>query len=260
MTKIITLNANGIRAAAKKGLFEWLSTQDADLICFQETKAQEYQLNDDMYCLPGYQRYFHDAKKAGYSGVAIFTKYKPTRIKVGLGWPEADDEGRYIQVDFPDISIASVYFPSGASGDVRQAVKFDFLRRFFAYLDAEKIAEKRMIFCGDINIAHKAIDLKNWRTNQKTSGFLPEERAWLDEWLCARGFVDCFRALHPDAIEEYTWWSMRQQARAKNVGWRIDYQIATPSLAQSLVKASVYREQHFSDHAPVIVEYDFEII
>lgn len=258
MSKIITLNVNGIRSAATKGVFEWLLTQQADVICFQETKAQESQLNHDNYCLPGYKRYFHDAKKLGYSGVAIFTKHEPQRVTVGLGWLEADDEGRYIQVDFKHVSVASVYFPSGTSGDIRQAVKFDFLRRFSAHLDVIHARQQRIIFCGDFNIAHKQIDLKNWRANQKHSGFLPEERAWMDELIEQQGFVDCFRALNPHA-EEYSWWSTRGQARAKNVGWRIDYQLASPLLKSSLQTAKIYREQRFSDHAPVIIDYDFTL-
>lgn len=258
MSKIITLNVNGIRSAATKGVFEWLLTQQADVICFQETKAQEHQLNHDNYCLPGYKRYFHDAKKPGYSGVAIFTKHEPRSVTVGLGWSEADNEGRYIQVDFEHVSVASVYFPSGTSGDLRQAVKFDFLRRFSAYLDKTNAKQRRIIFCGDFNIAHKQIDLKNWRANQKHSGFLPEERAWMDELIEERGFIDCFRALNSHA-EEYSWWSMRGQARAKNVGWRIDYQLASPLLKSSIKTARICREQRFSDHAPVIVDYDFTL-
>lgn len=255
MIKIITLNVNGIRSAAKKGLFEWLAKEDADVICFQETKAQEHQLNDAAYHLPEYKRYFHDAKKPGYSGVAIFTKHEPCRIKVGLGWAVADDEGRYIQCDFKHISVASVYFPSGTSGEARQAIKFDFLRRFFDFLD---VAQKPIIFCGDFNIAHKQIDLKNWRGNQKNSGFLPEERAWMDELFEKRGFIDCFRALNTSA-DEYTWWSNRGQARAKNVGWRLDYHVASPSLKASMVATRIYREQQFSDHAPVVVQYNLKL-
>lgn len=258
MLKVISLNANGIRAAASKGLFEWLAMEQADVICFQETKAQEHQLSDDKYCLPGYQRYFHDAKKAGYSGVAIFTKQAPLGVTLGLGWPEADNEGRYIQVDYENISIASVYFPSGTSGPLRQSVKFDFLRQFSVFLEKMNFKEKPIIFCGDFNIAHKEIDLKNWRTNKKTSGFLPEERAWMEELIEKQGFVDCFRALHPQS-QEYTWWSMRTQAWAKNVGWRIDYHIASPCLRGALMHARIYREQRFSDHAPVIIEYDLTL-
>lgn len=258
MAKIISLNVNGIRSAEKKGLFEWLSTQHADVICFQETKAQEHQLNDEAYHLPGYHRYFHDAKKPGYSGVAIFSKHPPKKVIVGLGWPEADDEGRYIQLDFNDISIASVYFPSGTSGDARQAVKFDFLERFITYLENIQADKKRMLFCGDINIAHKKIDIKNWSANQKHSGFLPEERAWMDNLIEKRGFIDCFREINQEA-NEYSWWSNRGQAWAKNVGWRIDYQLATPLLRSTVEKVQIYRDQRFSDHAPVIIEYNWSI-
>lgn len=258
MTKIITLNVNGIRAAAKKGLFEWLSVQQADVVCLQETKAQEHQLSDEAFHLPGYQRYFYDAKKAGYSGVAILTKHPPAEVKVGLGWSVADDEGRYIQVDYENVSIASVYFPSGTSGEIRQAVKFDFLKRFSEHLEGIAAQQKRIILCGDFNIAHRQIDLKNWRANQKNSGFLPEERAWMEEVIEKRGFVDCFRALHP-AAEEYSWWSTRGQAWAKNVGWRIDYQLASPQLKAEVLSAEIYREQRFSDHAPVVVHYRFAL-
>lgn len=258
MTRIITFNVNGIRSAASKGVFEWLLTQNADVICFQETRAQASQLEDDAYRLPGYERYFHDAEKRGYSGVAIYSKHKPRQVSIGLGWPEADNEGRYIQLDFENVSIASIYFPSGSSGDVRQAVKFDFLKRFMAYLEALQAGKKRMIFCGDINIAHKKIDIKNWQGNQKHSGFLPEERAWMDELIDQRGFVDCFRKVN-QAPYEYSWWSNRGQARANNIGWRIDYQLASPLLNAEIVSAEIYREKRFSDHAPVMVEYSFKI-
>ena len=258
MTRIITLNVNGIRAAARKGVFEWLITQEADVICFQETKAQAHQLDDDAYRLPGYERYFHDAQKRGYSGVAIYSKHVPRKVTVGLGWPEADNEGRYIQLDFENMSVASVYFPSGTSGDARQAVKFDFLKRFMEHLNAIQAHEKRMIFCGDVNIAHKQIDIKNWQANQKNSGFLPEERAWMDELIETHGFVDCFRKVN-QAPHEYSWWSNRGQARANNVGWRLDYQLATPALHSEVVSAEIYREKQFSDHAPVMIQYSFEL-
>lgn len=258
MARIITLNANGIRSAARKGVFEWLLTQNADLICFQETKAHAHQLEDDAYCLPGYERYFHDAQKRGYSGVAIYSKHKPRKVIVGLGWSVADDEGRYIQLDFESISVASVYFPSGTSGDARQAVKFDFLNRFSKHLETIQAENKRMIFCADVNIAHKQIDIKNWKANQKNSGFLPEERAWMDELIETRGFIDCFRSVN-SAPDEYSWWSNRGQARANNVGWRIDYQIATPSLKSAIKHAEIYREKRFSDHAPVIVDYIYSL-
>lgn len=258
MARIITLNVNGIRSAARKGVFEWLLTQQADIICFQETKAQASQLEDDAYRLPGYERYFHDAQKRGYSGVAIYSKHTPRQVIVGLGWPEADNEGRYIQLDFDSLSVASMYFPSGTSGDARQGVKFDFLKRFMEHLTTIQADQRRMIFCGDVNIAHKKIDIKNWQANQKHSGFLPEERAWMDELIESRGYVDCFRKSN-QAPEEYSWWSNRGQAWAKNVGWRIDYQLATPDLASSIVSAEIYREKRFSDHAPVVLQYNFDM-
>lgn len=258
MARIITLNVNGLRSAARKGMFEWLLTQDADVICFQETKAHASQLEDDAYRLPGYERYFHDAQKRGYSGVSIYSKHTPRQVTVGLGWPEADNEGRYIQLDFENVSVASVYFPSGTSGDARQAVKFDFLKRFMEHLTAIQADKKRMIFCADVNIAHKQIDIKNWKANQKNSGFLPEERAWMDELIEKRKFVDCFRRVNPGS-NEYSWWSNRGQARANNVGWRIDYHLATPLLHSDVVNAEIYREKRFSDHAPVVVEYSFDM-
>lgn len=258
MARIISINVNGIRSAARKGMFEWLQLQQADVICFQETKAQAHQLDDEAYCLPGYERYFHDAKKPGYSGVAIYSKHTPRNVIVGLGWPVADDEGRYIQLDFADVSIASVYFPSGSSGDARQAIKFDFLSRFSAHLEAIQAAQKKMIFCGDINIAHKKIDIKNWSGNQKNSGFLPEERAWMDELIETEGFIDCFREQNAEP-HEYSWWSNRGQARANNVGWRIDYQLATPNLKATTESAAIYRDERFSDHAPVVITYNWNL-
>jgi exodeoxyribonuclease-3 len=258
MLKIISLNVNGLRSAVTKGLFEWLAVEQADVICLQETRVQIHQLEDDRYRLPGYERYFHDAQKRGYSGVAIYTKPVPRHITLGLGCPEIDSEGRYIQLDFNDISIASVYFPSGTSGDARQVIKFNFLQRFIAHVDAMRAQQRRLIFCGDFNIAHKKIDLKNWYANQKNSGFLPQERAWMDDLIGNRGFVDCFRERN-QLPQEYSWWSNRGQARAKNVGWRIDYQLATPELRSRINTVEIYRQQRFSDHAPVMIEYDLAI-
>lgn len=252
--KIITLNVNGIRSAANKGFFDWMLEQKADVICLQETKAQEHQLSDAILRLPGFESYFFDALKPGYSGVAIFTKHKPDKIITGLGWQYADQEGRYIQADYGDVSIASIYLPSGSSGEERQAIKFDFLKHFKKFLLKIRDSQRHYILCGDWNIAHKIIDIKNWRSNQKNSGFLPEERAWLDEVFDNLGFVDAFRVVNQEP-DQYTWWSNRGQAWAKNVGWRIDYQIISPSLRSYIQTADIYKGQRFSDHAPLTVKY-----
>jgi len=253
--RVMTFNANGIRAAAKKGFFTWLAQQNIDVICLQELKAQENDLAKLNFLPEGYFGFYHYAEKKGYSGVAIFTRHKPTNVKHGLGWPEADREGRYVEIEIGKIKIASLYLPSGTSGDERQAVKFDFLQRYRAHLAKQLAANESLIICGDWNIAHKQIDLKNWRGNQKNSGFLPEERAWLDELFGEMGFVDAFRQVdaRPD---QYTWWSQRGQARAKNVGWRIDYQVVTPDIANQIKASQIFPEPFLSDHAPLLVEYD----
>lgn len=256
--RVITVNVNGIRSAATKGLFAWLAHQHADVVCLQETKAQEHQLDAKLHVPDGYHCYFHDAQKKGYSGVALFCKRKPDRVTSGLGWPDMDAEGRFIQADFGNLSVISLYLPSGSSSEERQAVKFDFLARFMPVLKALRRKRRDYIICGDWNIAHKNIDLKNWRSNQKNSGFLPEERAWLDELFGSAGFVDAFRVVNPEA-DQYTWWSNRGQARAKNVGWRIDYQVITPGLTDKVRAVAIYTAQRFSDHAPLIVDYALEI-
>lgn len=253
--RVMCFNANGIRAAARKGFFEWLPSQDIDVICVQETKAQEEQLADEQFCPEGYHRYFFDAEKKGYSGVAIYTRQKPDNILRGLGWEVADTEGRYIQVDIGKLSIASIYIPSGTSGDIRQDLKYEFLDHYEAVLKKQKRQKREFIICGDFNIVHKEIDIKNWKSNQKNSGCLPEERAWLDKVFGPMGFVDGFRAVNQDK-DQYTWWSNRGNARANNVGWRIDYQMVTPGLKDKIVSAEIYKEQWFSDHAPLIMEYD----
>jgi len=254
MFRVITLNLNGIRSAAKKGFFEWMLAQNADVICLQELKAQHVDLDQSLFQPAGYHGFFHCAEKKGYSGVGIYTKQKPEAVITGLGWPEADQEGRYIEAQLGDINIASIYLPSGTSGEQRQMVKFDFLKRYTEYL--KKIAEsaKKFIICGDLNIAHHPIDLKNWRGNQKNSGFLPEERAWLDELFGSLGFHDAFRCVN-QLPEQYTWWSHRGQSWAKNVGWRIDYQVVTSGLQGAIQSAAIFKDQRFSDHAPLIIDY-----
>ena len=253
--RIMSFNANGIRAAARKGFFDWLRQKDADVVCIQETKAQREQLTDDVFSPAGYHAYFHDAEKKGYSGVAIYTRHQPKKVHVGLGWECADNEGRYLQIDYDKLSIASLYLPSGTSGELRQSVKMEFLHHYAEHLQALRRKRREYIICGDWNIAHKQIDLKNWRGNQKNSGFLPEERAWMDQLFDEIGYVDSFRELNQEA-EQYTWWSNRGQAWAKNVGWRIDYQIITPGLTETLLQTDIYKDQRFSDHAPLTVDYD----
>jgi exodeoxyribonuclease-3 len=253
--RIITFNANGIRSAAKKGFFSWFANQNADILCIQETKAQSHQLTDDHFTIPGYQSYFFDAEKKGYSGVALYSRHVPDKVNMGLGWPTADTEGRYIQADFGNISVASLYLPSGSSGEHRQVIKYDFMDHYELLLKKQNDGAREFILCGDWNIAHKNIDIKNWKSNQKSSGFLPEERAWLDKLFGALGYVDAFRVVNQES-DQYTWWSERAKAWAKNVGWRIDYQIITPGLTQSIQSASIYRDEKFSDHAPLIMDYD----
>jgi exodeoxyribonuclease-3 len=253
--RIITLNVNGIRSASRAGFFEWMLTTEADVVCLQETKAQLHQLTDPLFHPPGFYNYFFDAKKPGYSGVAIYCRHKPDKVHTGLGWELADTEGRYLQIDYGNLSIASLYMPSGTSGEIRQACKFQFLDAYLAALKQLRSDGREYIICGDWNIAHKNIDLKNWRSNQKHSGFLPEERAWLDHLFEEVGFIDAFRVVNQEA-DQYTWWSNRGQARAKNVGWRIDYQILTPGLRDKIKAVSIYKDQRFSDHAPLIIDYE----
>lgn len=255
--RIITLNANGVRSAGRKGFFDWLARQDADFVCLQETKCQEHQVADELYRPRGYHCYYYDARKKGYSGVAIYSRHKPDRVVVGHGSREFDKEGRYLEAQFGKLSVVSVYLPSGSSSEERQAAKFRFLKGFMPHLQALKRKRRDYILCGDWNIAHKEIDLKNWRSNQKNSGFLPEERAWLDRLFYDVGYIDGFREIN-QLPEQYTWWSNRGQAWAKNVGWRIDYQILSPGLKGSVLRADIYKEQRFSDHAPLVMDYDLK--
>jgi exodeoxyribonuclease-3 len=252
--RIMTLNCNGIRAAARKGFFDWISQCDFDVICLQETKAQIDQLSDPIFHPEGYHCHYFDAEKKGYSGTAIYCKSKPDKITKGLGFLLADTEGRYVQADFGKLSVASLYLPSGSSGDERQARKMSFMKNFMKHMKKLKKQDRELIVCGDWNICHKQIDLKNWRPNQKNSGFLPEEREWLDTLYDKVGFVDAFREVN-QLEGQYSWWSNRGQARANNVGWRLDYHVVTPNIAEKVVSAEIYTEEKFSDHAPVILEY-----
>lgn len=257
MLKIIAANLNGIRSASKKGFFDWVAKQDADFVCVQELKAQAPDMSPDMLAPSGYQGYFHYAEKKGYSGTGIYSKTVPDAVITGFGNPEFDAEGRYVQCDFANLSVISVYCPSGSSSEERQQAKFRFMEVFLPHLDVLRARGREVVICGDWNIAHKEIDLKNWKGNLKNSGFLPEERAWLSRIFDELKLVDVFRQIEPGA-EHYTWWSNRGQAYANNVGWRIDYQIATPGIAATARAVSIYKEQRFSDHAPLIIEYATE--
>ena len=256
--RIITANTNGIRAAARKGFFDWLSTQHADVVCIQETKAQVHQLDDPIFHPKGMHCYYHDAKKKGYSGVALYCKHKPDAVISGMGAEEFDAEGRYIEAQFGKLSVISLYLPSGSAKEERQQVKFrcmDFLMKKMLEM---KASGRDYILCGDWNIVHKAIDIKNWKANQKRSGCLPKEREWLDTLFDTVGFVDAFREI--EQIEHsYTWWSNRGQAYANNTGWRIDYQVLSPSLKGTVLSSCIYKEERFSDHAPLTIDYDYEI-
>jgi len=258
--RVITANLNGIRSAANKGFFDWMADQQADLVCLQETKAQEHQLDAAVHYPEGYHSVFVDAEKKGYSGVALYSRHAPDRVIRGLGegFADMDAEGRYVQADFGRLSVVSLYLPSGSSGDVRQQVKFSFLERFGERLQQMRKQGREWIICGDFNIVHKEIDIKNWKSNQKNSGCLPEERAWLDRLFGKWGYLDAFR-LVDERAEQYTWWSNRGQAWAKNVGWRIDYQVISPGLREAVRAAQIYREQRFSDHAPLIMDYDLTL-
>ena len=265
--KLTSLNLNGIRSATSKGLEAWLSQQRPDCICVQELKAQAPDMAGRFEQLAGLTGHFHFAAKKGYSGVGVYTRHEPSDVRVGYGCNEFDPEGRYVELRFDTparkLSIISAYFPSGSSGDERQQAKFRFLENFHPHLMRLK-AEREFILCGDINIAHQQADLKNWRSNQKNSGFLPEERGWMTNLLhptaATGGLVDVYRHLKPDTTDEcYTWWSNRGQAYANNVGWRLDYHLATPALAHLARTDHIYKDEKFSDHAPITVGYDFSL-
>ena len=260
MFKLTSLNLNGIRSATSKGVESWIATTRPDCICVQEVKAQAADITTRFEVLAGLTGHFHFAQKKGYSGVGIYTRHEPSDVIVGYNSPEFDLEGRYVELRFDTpsrkLSIVSAYFPSGSSGEERQQAKFRFLELIYPHL-ASLNAERDYVLCGDVNIAHREIDLKNWKGNLKNSGFLPEERAWMSKLLGEAGLVDVYRHLHPEEGEgAYTWWSNRGQARVNNVGWRIDYQLITPGLRERLRSCSIYRDERFSDHAPFIVDYD----
>jgi exodeoxyribonuclease-3 len=257
--KLSSLNLNGIRSATSKGLEAWLATTKPDCICVQEVKAQAADVAGRFEHLAGLQGHFHFAEKKGYSGVGIYTRHEPSAVITGFDKGEFDAEGRYVELRFDTparkLSIISCYFPSGSSGEERQQAKFRFLAGFYPHLTQLK-REREFILCGDVNIAHQEIDLKNWKGNRKNSGFLPEERAWMTKLLSEAGVVDVYRQLQPTATDAaYTWWSNRGQAYAKNVGWRLDYHLATPALAALARNEAIYKAEKFSDHAPITIEY-----
>lgn len=254
MFRIVSLNANGLRSAAGKGLMGWIEAAEPDLVCLQEVKAQEADLSAELLRPAKRHAVFHCAQARGYSGTAVYSRKRPRNATIGFGNAEFDREGRYVEVEFADLTVVSVYFPSGSSSPERQQAKFRFLDVFAPHLARLRAKGREIVLCGDINIAHKEIDLKNWRSNQKNSGFLPEERDWLDRLFVQQGWVDVFRRLDPRA-EQYTWWSSRGRAWDNNVGWRIDYQIATPGIAAKAKRVEIYTDERFSDHAPLIVDY-----
>ena len=258
--RIISFNANGIRSAASKGFFDWLQRQQADVTCIQETKAQEDQLDDPVFRPEGHHCFYKDATtKKGYSGVAIYARREPDEVRSGLGWAPFDDEGRYIEARFGNLSVVSFYIPSGSSGDLRQGFKFEVMEWLKPVLDEWLHSGRDYVLCGDWNIVRSALDIRNWKSNQKNSGCLPDERDWLNG-LCTTGkageagWTDAYRELNPEG-EDYTWWSNRGAARANNVGWRIDYQLLTPALRARLKSCAIEREHRFSDHAPFVVDY-----
>ncbi len=251
--RIITLNANGIRSAERKGFFRWLARQRADVVCLQELKAHLHQIDMPAFYPKSFHCYYHPAERPGYSGVALFSREKPDRIIEGFGSAEFDPEGRYLEARFGRLSVVSLYAPSGSSSEERQQAKYRFMDEFMVHL--QSLRRRRSIVCGDWNIAHREIDLKNWRSNQKNSGFLPEERAWMDQVFGPGGFVDAFREVDARP-EQYTWWSNRGRAWDKNVGWRIDYQVVSRNLANCTRRVRIYKAQRFSDHSPLIMDYE----
>jgi len=261
--KLTSLNLNGIRSAASKGVEAWIARTSPDCICVQEVKAQAADVEGRFEEMAGLKGHFHFAEKKGYSGVAIYSKHAPSDVVVGYGSKEFDAEGRYVELRFDTpqrkFSVISCYFPSGSSGEIRQQAKFRFLDELDPYL--VKLKKKRdFILCGDVNIAHQEKDLKNFRSNKKNSGFLPEERAWMTKMLSETGLVDVYRTLKPDTTDEcYTWWSNRGQSYLNNVGWRLDYHLATPRLAALARREAIYKDRKFSDHAPLTIDYDFTL-
>jgi len=256
--RVVTLNVNGLRSAERKGLVRWLGAQKADVVCLQEIKAQQADLEPAVHVPKGFHGFFSHARKKGYAGVALYSRVEPDAVREGFGSREFDPEGRYLEARFGRLSIVSLYLPSGSAGPHRQASKFRFLAEFLPHLAKLRRSRRELILAGDWNIAHKEIDLRNWRSNRKNSGFLPEERQWLTRVFDGLGYVDVFRRLNGKP-EQYTWWSNRGRAWEKNVGWRIDYQVATPGVAQAARREAIYKRRRFSDHAPLAIDYDWKM-
>lgn len=255
MAKIISYNVNGIRSAISKGFMDWLKAANPDVICLQEIKAEPGQIDVKVFEDAGYHHYWYPAQKKGYSGVAIFTKQKPTYVEYGCGMEKYDFEGRVLRVDFGDVSVMSVYHPSGSSGEDRQAFKMQWLADFQKYIDNLKKERPKLIICGDYNICHQPIDIHNPKSNANSSGFLPEEREWIDSFMKS-GFVDSFRHFNKEP-HNYSWWSFRANSRAKNLGWRIDYNLVSKNMEANMKRAAILPEAKHSDHCPVVLEIDF---
>jgi exodeoxyribonuclease-3 len=256
--RIITCNVNGLRSAHAKGFTAWMRRQKPDVACLQEIKAQESDLPRPLLAPAGLHAFFHPAKKRGYSGVAIYSRVEPAHVTLGLGIPAIDEQGRFLEAGYGELSVVSLYMPSGTMGEEAQARKYRFMDAFLPRLEAMRKAGREFVICGDWNIAHREIDVKNWKSNQKTTGFLPREREWLTHVFEAHGFVDVFRMLDPSP-DRFTWWVQWANARERNIGWRIDYQIATPGIARLARKAAIYTGAVFSDHAPVVIDYDYSL-
>lgn len=254
MFRIVTCNVNGLRSAGRKGLMAWIARAEPDVVCLQEVKAHEADLPDPLRTPESWHAFFHCAEAKGYSGTGMYARKRPRKVTRGFGNSEFDREGRYVEAEFAQLTVISVYFPSGSSSPERQAAKFRFLDVFYPHLARLRASGREVVLCGDVNIAHREIDLKNWRANQKNSGFLPEERDWLGRMFEEQGWVDVFRRLDPRP-EQYTWWSNRGRAWDNNVGWRIDYQVATPGIAAKAKRVEIFKKRRFSDHAPLIIDY-----
>lgn len=251
----MTFNCNGVRSAARKGFFTWAAVQEADVICLQETRAQEHQLPAETFALPGYRGYFVDAQRKGYSGVALYARAEPRFVVRTCGSPDMDAEGRFVQADFGGVTVASVYVPSGISGPARERVKMRFFGLLREIFDELRARGGRHVVCGDFNVAHREIDIYNPVRNARVTGFLPEERAWMDALLADGSWADAFRVVNKEP-KQYTWWANWPKAWANNLGWRIDYQIASRELAECVRGASIYKQERFSDHAPLVIDYD----
>jgi exodeoxyribonuclease III len=256
--RVISLNVNGLRSAHAKGFTDWMRRQKPDIVCLQEIKAQEADLPRALLAPRGLHAFFHPAEKRGYSGVAIYSKREPGKVTLGLGIKDIDAQGRFIQADYGELSVISLYMPSGTMGEEAQARKYKFMDEFLPRLEQMRACGREFVICGDWNIAHKEIDVKNWKSNRKMTGFLPEERDWLTKVFEQHGFVDVFRTLDPRP-DRFTWWVQWANARERNVGWRIDYQIATPRIAKTARASSIYVAKYFSDHAPLTIDYDYSI-